>query len=56
MALGWVGLDATQGRGGISACHLKVGDHSWHDTQTLAPLVVLLRVMGKVRVEVVEAR
>jgi hypothetical protein len=51
----WVGLDATRG-GGISACHLKVADQDWQDTQPLAPLLVLLRVIGNISVEVVEAR
>jgi transglutaminase-like putative cysteine protease len=52
----WAGLDATLGRGGISACHLKVADHSWRDTQTLAPLLPVARVLGKIDVEVLEAR
>jgi hypothetical protein len=51
----WVGLDAVLGRGGISACHLKVADHSWRDVQTLLPLLPVARVIGKVQVEVVEA-
>src|SRR5262249_17041726 len=52
----WVGLDAALGRGGISACHLKVADSSWRDVQTLAPLLPVARVIGKVQVEVIEAR
>jgi transglutaminase-like putative cysteine protease len=52
----WLGLDATLGRGGIGACHLKVADHSWRDTQTLAPLLPVARILGKLSVEVVRAR
>lgn len=48
----WLGLDATLGRGGIGAAHLKVADASWHNTQTLAPLLPVTRVMGRLAVEV----
>jgi len=49
----WLGLDATLGQGSVGAGHLKIADHSWHDTQTLAPLLPVTRLMGKVRIEVV---
>jgi hypothetical protein len=52
----WLGLDATLGRGSVGAGHLKIADHSWHDTQTLAPLLPVARVLGKARVEVVGVR
>src|SRR5581483_4975965 len=48
----WRGLDATLGAGGVGPGHLKIGDHSWNDTQTLAPVLPVLRVMGKTKVEV----
>jgi hypothetical protein len=47
-------VDATLGRGGIGPGHLKVTDASWHNTQTLAPLLPVVRVMGKLAVEVVQ--
>jgi hypothetical protein len=50
----WAPIDATRGRGGISATHLKICDQSWHDTQTLSPLFPLVRVLGKVSIEVLE--
>jgi hypothetical protein len=50
----WHGLDATLGRGEISACHLKVTDHSWRDTHTLAPLLPVSRLLGKLSIEVLE--
>jgi transglutaminase-like putative cysteine protease len=49
----WVGVDGTLGRGGVDAAHLKVADHSWHDVQSLTPLLPVERVLGKMRVEVV---
>jgi hypothetical protein len=32
---------------------LKITDHSWHDTRTMAPLLPVVRVLGKVAIEVV---
>lgn len=49
----WLMLDATLGQGNVGAGHLKIADHSWRDIQTLAPLLPVTRVTGKVRVEVV---
>jgi transglutaminase-like putative cysteine protease len=48
----WLGLDATLGRGGVSAAHVKVADHSWHDVKSLTPLLPVSRVLGKMSVEV----
>ena len=50
----WLPLDATLGQGGIGAGHLKISDHSWTDTQTLAPLLPVIRAMGKIKVEVLK--
>lgn len=52
----WLGLDATLGQGGIGATHLKMGDHSWAKTQTLAPLLPIARALGKVQIEIDAAR
>jgi hypothetical protein len=52
----WLGLDATLGRGGVGAGHLKIVDSSWHDVQTLAPMIPVIRVMGKIGVEVAEVK
>ncbi len=49
----WMGIDAVWGEGGVGADHLKITDHAWSDTQTLAPLAAVTRVMGKIKVEVV---
>lgn len=48
----WLGLDATLGRGGVSAAHVKVSDHSWNDTRSLTPLLPVSRILGKLSVEV----
>lgn len=50
----WIALDPTLGRGSIGAAHIKIADHSWHDTPTLTPLLPVARVLGKMKVEVVE--
>jgi hypothetical protein len=52
----WLGLDATLGEGGVGPGHLKIADHSWNDTQTLSPVLPVLRVMGKTKVEVLSAK
>ncbi len=52
----WLMLDATLGQGNVGAAHLKIADHSWQDTQTLAPLLPVIRVAGKIRVEIVEEK
>src|SRR4029077_11471295 len=49
----WLPIDATLGRGFVGATHLKISDHSWHDTTTLTPLLPVVRVVGKVAIEVV---
>jgi Transglutaminase-like superfamily len=50
----WVPIDATLGRGYVGATHLKITDHSWYDTQSLKPLLPVLRVLGKLSIEVVQ--
>jgi hypothetical protein len=52
----WVGLDAILGRGGIGATHLKMGDHSWSKTATLAPLLPVSQALGKVSIEVLRSK
>jgi transglutaminase-like putative cysteine protease len=49
----WLGVDGTLGRGGIGAEHIKVADHSWHDMESLTPLLPVNRILGKTRIEVV---
>lgn len=49
----WMPIDATLGRGYVGATHLKIADHSWNNTQSLTPLLPVVRVVGKVGIEVV---
>ncbi|HZT81872.1 MAG TPA: transglutaminase domain-containing protein [Gemmataceae bacterium] len=49
----WLDLDATLGQGSIGAAHIKVSADSWHDAQSLTPLLPLQRVLGKMSIEVV---
>lgn len=51
----WLGLDATLGQGGVSAAHLKINDHSWHNTQSLTPLLPASRILGKITISVVSS-
>jgi transglutaminase-like putative cysteine protease len=47
----WRGLDACLGPVGVG--HVKVSDHSWHDTASQTPLLPVARVLGKATIEVV---
>ncbi len=49
----WLGLDGTLGLGGVGADHLKIADHSWHDVESLTPLLPVRRILGKTTIEVV---
>lgn len=48
----WLGIDSTLGKGGVSATHVKITEHSWHDTRSLTPLLPVNRLIGKLQVEV----
>ncbi len=50
----WLGLDAILGR--VSATHLKMGEHSWDRTVTLAPLLPIAATLGKVKIDIISAR
>jgi hypothetical protein len=49
----WAGLDATLGRSGIGAAHLKIADHSWRNESSMTPLLSTLNLLGRVSIEVV---
>jgi hypothetical protein len=51
----WLGLDATLGQGGVSAAHIKINDHSWHDTSSLTPLLPTGRILGKISLSVLSS-
>ncbi|MSR31725.1 MAG: transglutaminase domain-containing protein [Gemmataceae bacterium] len=52
----WIGLDATLGEGVVGPGHVKIAHHNWHNQQTLAPLLPVIRVMGQVKMEVLSAK
>src|SRR5262249_20878986 len=51
----WLAIDATRGEGSIGATHVKIADHSWHDTHSLTPLPAVARVLDKLNFEVISA-
>ena len=51
----WIPIDATLGKGFVGATHLKITDHSWHDERTMTPIFPVIRVVGRVSIEVLSA-
>jgi predicted transglutaminase-like cysteine proteinase len=51
----WIPLDATLGKGYIGAAHLKITDHSWHDERTMTPIFPVVRVVGRVSIDILSA-
>jgi transglutaminase-like putative cysteine protease len=49
----WLGIDGTRGLGSVGADHVKIADSSWHDVESLTPLLPVARVVGKVSMEVI---
>ncbi|MBI1833002.1 MAG: transglutaminase domain-containing protein, partial [Planctomycetes bacterium] len=48
----WNAIDATIGKGYVGAAHLKITDHSWHDERTMTPILPVVRVVGRVSIDV----
>lgn len=51
----WIPIDATLGKGYVGATHLKITDHSWYDERTMTPIFPVIRVVGRVGIEVLSA-
>jgi hypothetical protein len=51
----WIPIDATLGKGYVGATHLKITDHSWHDERTMTPIFPVIRVVGRVSIDVISA-
>ena len=51
----WIPIDATLHQGFVGAMHLKITDHSWHDERTMTPIFPVIRVVGRVSIEVLSA-
>jgi hypothetical protein len=49
----WTPIDSTLGRGYVGATHLKIADQSWHEERSMTPLLPVVRVLGKLSIEVV---
>jgi hypothetical protein len=49
----WLAFDATRGEGRVGAGHLKITDSSWANMQSLEPLLPVIRVLGKLSIEIV---
>ena len=52
----WRGIDATLGQGKVGPGHVKISDTTWSDPPSLAPLLPVLRVMGRLQAKVVDFR
>jgi transglutaminase-like putative cysteine protease len=48
----WIPIDATLGKGYVGATHLKITDHSWHDERTMTPIFPVVRVVGRVNIDI----
>lgn len=49
----WIPVDATLARGYVGATHLKITDSSWYDERSLTPLLPVVRVLGRMTIDVV---
>jgi len=52
----WIPLDATVGRGGISAAYLKVSDTNFNGVDPMTTLLPVTKLLGRLKIGVVEAR
>lgn len=50
----WIGLDATLGRGGISAAYLKVAEASLEGVDSLKAVLPVAQLLGRLKIEVLE--
>ena len=50
----WIPMDATMGLGGIGAAHLKLANGNFKDADPLSSILAVIKVMGKIRIEVLE--
>jgi transglutaminase-like putative cysteine protease len=51
----WIALDPTLAMGSVGPGHIKICDHSWHETRSMVPLLPVMRVMtGKPKIEVIK--
>jgi transglutaminase-like putative cysteine protease len=48
----WYALDPTLGHGHVGAAHLKISDSHWNDVQSVTPLLSVVRVLGKMKIDI----
>jgi hypothetical protein len=52
----WLAIDATLGKGSVGPGHIKITDHSWHETRDFKPLLPVTGfIMAKPTVEILSA-
>jgi hypothetical protein len=49
----WYALDGTLGQGYVGAGHVKVVDAHWNDTDSFLPLMPVVKLLGKIKMDVV---
>ncbi len=52
----WYPLDASLGLGRVGPTHVKIADAHWNDTQSFTPLLPVVRVLGKLHMDVVSVK
>ena len=52
----WIPLDATLGRGGIGAGHIKIGDSDLSSASPVSALLPVVQVIGQLELEIVSAK
>ena len=52
----WVGLDAVIAKGGVSACHIKIGHSSLHDATSVSVFLPTVRLIGRLRLAVLDVK
>lgn len=50
----WHELDPTMGQTRVGADHIKLGDQDWNGTHSQTPMMPLMRVLGKLKVELLK--
>jgi len=48
----WIPLDATLGRGGVGAAHLKLAQSNLNTGDALSSFLPVLNVMGRLKIDV----
>ena len=52
----WYALDATINDGLVGPTYIKISDHHWNDVHSVTPLLPVVRLLGRVQIEIVSMR